>query len=333
MNARARCWAVALASALASWTPARTAAAESHRVAAVNPDAALANALEVALLPWDVAVVQVTVEGPGPTMPFAIDRARAIAREAGAEVVVWVSESDDQYALWIYDLASDHARARALADPPPFTPTAAASVALAIKVLLGGTAVAPPPEPATTATATTWAFGVEGGGEARFGARRVASPLEGRAALSASVWPAPLRSWGFALRVDGGSGLVPASSSLVTGGRASDTEVGLGVAARVRLFSDAVSLRPSLGAAIHFFTFAAVRTSDGRPVSKLRVEGAAEPGLALEAALLHGRLRLGLDFTGILLPFSPRFLSGSATVLDVGPAALEGTLQAAVAWP
>ena len=65
--ARATCCAVALAA------KAAPAAADSHRVAAVDPDAQLARALEVALSPWGASVLQVHIETPGATMPIAFE--------------------------------------------------------------------------------------------------------------------------------------------------------------------------------------------------------------------------------------------------------------------
>lgn len=78
-------------------------------------------------------------------MPIAVDRARDIARDERADVLVWVSASDAGHALWIYDVASDHASARELEISPPFEPATAAAVALAVKTLLRGTVIARPP--------------------------------------------------------------------------------------------------------------------------------------------------------------------------------------------
>ena len=124
----------------------RDAAAAAHRVAAVDPDPQVARALDVALSPWDVTLVEVHLESPGASMPIALDRARSIAQDSRADVVVWVSSTDDGFAVWIYDAASDHASARKIDQAPPFDGPTAAGVALSVKTLLRGTVVAPPPE-------------------------------------------------------------------------------------------------------------------------------------------------------------------------------------------
>ncbi|MGH7436064.1 MAG: hypothetical protein ACRENE_10360, partial [Polyangiaceae bacterium] len=140
-------------------------AAERHRIAAVDPDAELTHALDLALAPWGASVVELRLQAPGATMPFAVDRARAIAEEAHADVVVWVSGEEGAYALWIYDAASDHIGSRRLEARPPFDPATAAAVALAVKTLLRGTVVAPAGERfgAAPAREARWAVGVDVG--------------------------------------------------------------------------------------------------------------------------------------------------------------------------
>ena len=198
MSRRGRPWGRATLAVLACMAPCRSAVASGHRVAAVDPDPEVARALDVALSPWEVTLVDVHLDSPGATMPMAVDRARAIATDASAEVVVWVSSADDGFAVWIYDAASDHASARKLDRAPPFDGPTAAGVALSVKTLLRGTSVAPPPERFGVApTESPWRVGLAGGVAQRI---QASSPVEARLGVEASGW---LGRWGLMLDVEG----------------------------------------------------------------------------------------------------------------------------------
>ena len=66
-------WGTAALAAVACFGLGRAAAAAGHRVAAVDPDPQVARALDVALSPWDVTLVEVHLESPGATMPMALE--------------------------------------------------------------------------------------------------------------------------------------------------------------------------------------------------------------------------------------------------------------------
>src|SRR4029077_462084 len=113
-------------------------------------------------------------------------------------VLVWVSASDGGHALWIYDVASDHASARELEIPPPFEPAAAAAVALALKTRLRGTVIAPAAERfGAEVSEPSWLIGAEVGVSARAARQGL---VEARVGVHASAWPAALgHRWGFSV--------------------------------------------------------------------------------------------------------------------------------------
>ena len=315
--------------ALAVVAATRAAAADSHRVAAVDPDDQLAHALEIALSPWGATVVRVHIETPGATMPIALDRARDIARDERADVLVWVSASDAGHALWIYDAASDHASARELEIPPPFEPATAAAVALAVKTLLRGTVIAPATERfGAVVREPSWLIGTFVGL-----AERTARPglVDARVGLHASVWPALLgHRWGLLVEVEGGPGATSGSDSF--SGTLSDAVLRLGIGMRAPL-AEGVSLEPSLGGAAHLLTLDGVVRADASRVLIRRVDPAFEPRAAVSFALLGGRLLLAPWVGLTVLGRWQRFLVHGDPVIETRPVGLEGALRVALALP
>jgi hypothetical protein len=317
-------WRVAAFAAVACFGASRAAAAAAHRVAAVDPDPQVARALDVALSPWDVSLLEVHLDSPGATMPIALDRARSIAGDMRAEVVVWVSSADDGFAVWIYDAASDHASARKLERAPPFDGPTAAGVALSVKTLLRGTVVAPPPERFGASTdERPWRLGMSAGAAARIAA---GPPLEARVGVQASAWA---RSWGAVLDAETGPGAHPAGDALA--GTLTDTALRVALAGRWPL-SDVVALEPSLGGALHWERLDAV-VVDASPVSIDRLDFAVEPRLAVDVALAGGRFHLAPWVGASVLTRWQRFHLHDLTVLEAAPVTLQGALCAEVAFP
>ncbi len=318
-------WARATIAAIVCLAPAGAAAATSHRVAAVDPDPQVARALDVALSPWDVTLVEVQLESPGATMPIALERARAIARDASAEVVVWVSSADDGFAVWIYDAASDHASARKLDESPPFDGPTAAGVALSVKTLLRATAVAPPPERFGAPTAELpWRIGLSVGAARRIDA---SSPLEPRFGVQASGWSP---RWGALLDVESGPGWHPANAALT--GTVTDTSFRLAVGVHLPL-SGAIAIEPSVGAALHLVRLDAEVVPGASHVTVDRVDVAADPRVVLDLSLLGGRLHVA-PWAGVaVLSRWQRFEVHDVVVLELAPVLFEAGLGAAVALP
>jgi hypothetical protein len=325
MTSRGGEWRVAAVAALVLLGLGRAASAAGHRVAAVDPDPQVARALDVALSPWDVTLVEVHLESPGATMPIALDRARSIAHDSGAEVVVWVSSGADGFAVWIYDVASDHASAREIEQSPPFDGPTAAGVALSVKTLLRGTVVAPPPERFGALTGERpWRVGLSLGAAGRTNA---ASPIEPRFGVHASGWA---RSWGALLDLEAGPGSHPASAALA--GTLTDTAARVALAARWPL-SKAVALEPSLGGALHLARLDAVVVADATPVSVDRLDAAVEPRIAIDVALLGSRLHLAPWLGASVLTRWQRFEVHGVRVLELAPVTFEGALCAAIELP
>ena len=147
MAARAQL-GIRLSIALACWAGASPSYAQdgARRVVLVSPGAELEQAARAALEPWSVQLTVVAGPSPGATAPFANEAARAIAEANHAGAVVWVSQHDAGYALWVFDLASHRVTERALGTGPPFDEATAAAVALSVKTLLRHSAVAPEAE-------------------------------------------------------------------------------------------------------------------------------------------------------------------------------------------
>ena len=253
--------------------------------------------------------------------------ARSIAHDAHADVVVWVSSTDDGFAVWIYDAASDHASARKIDQAPPFDGPTAAGVALSSgKTLLRGTIVAPPPERfGASAPERPWRIGVSVGAASRTTAT---SPFEPRLGVEASGWA---HYWGALLDVEFGPGWHPENRALT--GTIADTAVRVALAGRLPL-STTLAVEPSPGqGALHWERLGAVVASDAPPVSVDRVNVAFEPRLAVDVALAGGWLHLGPWVGASILTRWQRFLVHDLLVLEVQPVTLEAALCAAVTLP
>ena len=139
---------LALPLLLALWASANLAGAQEvrPRVVAVSPDPAFGEALGGALAPWRVTLTLIDSEPPGATMPGSAERGRALAEAHEADGVVWLSESPEGWAVWVFDAASGRAMARPLAQPPPFDEPTAAALALTVMTMLRHGATAPPSE-------------------------------------------------------------------------------------------------------------------------------------------------------------------------------------------
>ncbi len=308
-------------------------AAETHRIAAVDPDAELTHALDLALAPWGASIIALRLQAPGGTMPFAFDRARAIAEDAHADVVVWVSGEQGEYALWIYDVASDHIGSRRLESHPPFDPATAAAVALAVKTLLRGTVVAPVAERfgAPPPREARWALGVDLAASGRFGTPTLA---EARLGLVATAWPASWgHRWGIEVSAETGAGAAVATDGFT--GSLRDQVARLAVVAHVPLLgaAGAAAFEASMGGGLHLVELDGVVRSDSSSTSSAHLDAALEPRLGLCFRALGGRLELS-PWVGVsLLTRWQRYLVEGARTLEVGPFVAQGALTVAVAIP
>jgi hypothetical protein len=323
-----------LAAALMALSVARSASAESHSVATVAPDPQLAHALDVALAPWGTNITQVHPVDAQEAMPLPVDRARAIALDTRADVVVWVSREDGHFAVWIYDVATDQASSRRVAGAPPFDPMTAAAVALSVKALLRSTVVAPTRERIPLAPEPVWQLGL-GASALEY----MPNQLAGRLGIHGSVWPAAFgHHWGLTCDVAAGMGTSvnnpgPTDVSFQAGFQ--EVAFGVGVANRVPLLRW-LAFEPSVSAVLQLLRMRGV-LSDGVPARTGTGAGAGvEPAVAGVATAFGGRLRFALWAGLALMPIG-------GVAYDVNHQQVpadrenvfipEGGLRTEVAWP
>jgi hypothetical protein len=329
-------FAPALATAMLSTSAASEGPNETRRVAAIDPDAELARALNIALSPWGTTVTKVQIDV---TAPIVDERARAIAQQTHADVVMWVSEHHGHYAVWIYDVASDHTSLRDLTTSPPFDATTAASVALSVKALLRLTVVAPPRErfgAAQPPPEPDWTFGLSTSLADHAGS---ASLLEPRGALYASYWPRIFGHYvGAEIGLSTGLG-VSVNQKTPTGtvfnGTLADFGGRAAIGARTPLASW-LGVELSLGATVHLVSLKADVTSGGvtrKYPAVTRVDGGFEPQVAFTVAILHDVLRVA-PWAGVtVLTVWQRFLVEKQVQLEVSPLTIEGGIRAEVMAP
>ncbi len=116
------------------------------RLVVIASDAAFGDALRGALAPWQISLFLVEGETPGATMPGSAARGQGLAHAHEADGVVWLSQSPEGWAVWVYDAESDRAMARPLPVGPPFDEPTAAALALTVMAMLRHGATAPPAE-------------------------------------------------------------------------------------------------------------------------------------------------------------------------------------------
>ncbi len=326
------------AALLAAWTlDSGSALAAPPHVAVVDGDAALVHALDVALAPWGVEVSEHAVVGPGATMPMAADRARMLAKDTHADVVVWLSSAGagetpepPAFALWVYDADSGHASTRRLPSGPPFDERTAAGIALSVKTILRTTTIAPPPERfgasrSTNASTTAWRFDLDVGGVARTGEPGV---LEPRAGLAASLWPGIVgRIVGVSLGLEGGTGIRVEDPRFT----ATVLDVSLRGAAAARWpVTPLFALEASLGIAAHALFIDGYVTTDRTAVSLRRIDPALEPRIGFDLSAFGGHLHAGPWIGLSYLTLSQSIAIRGEQVFDLAPLVAQAALRLSV---
>jgi hypothetical protein len=204
-----------------------SAHAREGRVAVIDVDPRVVDALVVALSPWSLTVVRTAGPTPDPDVESASARARAIASDQHAGAVVWIVPArpgDTQATLWVYDAETLQLAVRPLTLGEAFDDAGAAAVALSVKTVLRTSPLvaseplpeeAPAPRPqvlAPVAVATVppppprvWRLETTVGVRAPTGASAAVEP---RAALGASMWPAAFEGHaGVGLGIQAGPGV------------------------------------------------------------------------------------------------------------------------------
>jgi hypothetical protein len=304
-------------------TPADAHGAQ-HRVAVLDPDPALVHALEVALSPWDVEVIEHPIAGRAAAL--STSGAREIAAAARADVIVWLEGSGDGCDLWFYDAGSGGAVARALPACPPFRELEAAGIALSVKTALRSTVVAPAPEriaaivPAPERPALRL--------EAVAGARqRTGNPseIEPLAGVGVSVWPAAWHGrWGLAIALEGGTGMRVETDSF----NASVFDLSARIAAAWRLpLGGVVALEPSLGAGAHLLIVDGQVTSTQGRGTLQRMDPAVEPRLAIDIEAPGGRFSASPWIGVAYLTRTQEIVVQGASVFDLAALVVQAGLR------
>lgn len=301
----------------------------------VAPSENLLHAVTRTLAAWNVEVAAVPDDNPGPTMPASSSEGRRIAEQYDALAVVWVSESNDGFALWVFDRRTDQVAARPLPSGPPFDEPLAAQVALTVKTLLRtipqfrsdnrqepttDEAIVTRPSPESMQEAEEL-LGVDI--LAAAGVRGLAltpGVPDARVALGVTLRPRGFRrALGLSLLLESGPGVQSPHSDLDA--RWTDSSLTLGVGGRLHL-----GARFDVGASIGFgarFTTLDGETRVGSPVARRRVTLVSRAEVELGVMLVPWiRLMLrGGTHVGWTVQ---RYFAGDELALDVRRASLQG---------
>ena len=337
MSQRSRRRVLFLAAALL--VPARAAA--EPRLVAIDTDADLSHAIEVAVASWQVRVV--SVRGPAPPeedMTGAIRAAHRIARESNAQAVLWLTHGADAHSasLWMYDVRTHQITVRPLDSSPPYDDATAASVGLTVRTLMqsvleghGAASAGEPDETAPSAPATASVHTVR---VASFAALRFPTHADdlvaARVGLELSWFPSWFRGRaGIALALDGGpSVLIERTPQYL--GTFSDTTASLTLHGRLPLRSW-LSVEAGCGLGLHFTSLEGTSPSAALSGRVVRTDAALESVLALEGA--WRALRVGPFLGAAFLMHYQRYHVGVAPVFDVPPVQLQVGLRIGVELP
>lgn len=315
----------------------------------VAPSENLLHAVTRSLAAWNVVVEAVPDDNPGPTMPASSSEGRRIAARYDALAVVWVSESNDGFALWVFDSRTDQVLARPLPSGPPFDEPMAAQVALTVKTLLRTIPELIPdelsPEHApvdrtvdrtvdeTTVTPRTMSESTPEPMQEQVGVDvLMAAGLRGlaltpgvpdaRMLLGVTLWPRGLgRALGLSLLIESGPGVQSPHSELDA--RWTDSSLIVGVRGRLHLGAR-LDIGGNLGLGARLTTLHG-ETRAGSPVAERRVTLVSRAEIELGVRLAPW-LRLELR-VGTLLGWSvQRYFAGNELALDVNRASVQGLL-------
>ncbi|MFT5354745.1 MAG: hypothetical protein ACI9KE_001953 [Polyangiales bacterium] len=313
------------------------------RVVVVAPSDVLTHALSQSLSAWNIQIEGVPDDNPGPTMPSSSAEGRRIAEHYDALAVVWVSESDDGFALWVFDGRTNRVVARPLPSGPPFDEPMAAQVALIVKTLLRSipelapdapnhrhnadrqeppTVVAPAHEESLVESSPVevntphdtvllgWDVLVAGG--VRGYATSPNSP-DARFLLGVTLWPGgQQRALGLSILVESGPGIRSAHTALDA--RWTDSSLMFGVRGRLHLGAH-FDLGATLGLGVRFTTLRG-ETSARSQVAQLHINPTSRVDLELGMMLIPW-LRIELR-AGTTIGWSvQRYFTGDDLALEV----------------
>jgi hypothetical protein len=267
----------------------------AERVVLLSAPPGLEEAVEMALAGWPIEVAS-TGGDPGPTMPAAAEKARAIGQAEAAGAVVWTANDGTGQAIWVLDVDSGRVAARRLPQPPPWDEPTAAAVALTIKTLLRHSRVAPVLErygaaearavlragrpasrPADPEPTTSIRIATLGGARIR---PTEGSDVELRLGFAVELAPTWLGGRAAAVaRIRAGTGVELDRPDFI--GRYDDLEASLGAAGRILAWRR-LALVPAAGASLHFTSIDGTIRSQGAPGSASRVNPSLDGAIAIE---------------------------------------------------
>jgi hypothetical protein len=303
--------------------------ATAPRVVLIGIDPRFACALQTALDPWGLRLIDSDAPSPGSSMPSTSLSARAIALEHGARAVIWLGQDPAGFALWVYDTYNDRSVSRPVPDPP-FRSSVSASLALSVKTTLMMVGLArEPPAPAEQPPAaldtpaplpaepehelprppSRWQLGVHGGVQL--------GPLGGakqdvRYGLALRWSPAPfgLRPW---VELELAAGVPLAVRAPEIEGRIWDAASALAIGVTEPL-TPVWALSVSGAAALHVTSLSGTAPMDGVHVDDLRGNPTLRLGAGLSADL--GPLVLALEPSFEVWLRAQRYEVDSVRVLD-----------------
>ena len=327
-------------------TAAPRADASERRIALVHLDAALVDAIRVALEPWDLRVLPLAMTPPTDDVSTATTRAGGIATEAMADAVLWVVlVPGGSASLWLYDAETRQVVIRPLGMSPPFDDASAAAVALSVKTLLRSTRIAPPaervaeppprpltapatpPSPSTAAKAPDHVLWVhaDAGGRVLTGA---GAAIEPRFGLGASVWPRGLgQHIGFGLDGRFGTGIPIDAASFQ--GRFSDTALSASAQLRAPLAS-LIAMELGVASTFHITSIDGVLVAEHRLTGATRVNPSLD-GLLMVDYALGGRVGAGLFANMSFLLRTQTYSVVTDSVLRLPPVGLDVGARLSVA--
>ncbi len=240
--------------------------------------------MELALYPWDIAVVELDDAPPDATAPTAVPTARLLAKRHRADAVVWIERAPDTATLWFFDASDDSLHSHPLPaasgahGESPEDPAELAAVALTLKTLLRGTPwESRIPTVVREPTGAAWEPRLEL--DILFRSPISGTSGEPRLGVWVSEWYGTSR-WkvGAALGASGGLGMTfdtPASH-----GSLQDIDFRAALRARLRL-APRVLVEPKLGLSAHLERAEVTTASPADTESYTRVDPSIDFGLAL----------------------------------------------------
>lgn len=318
----------------------KSADARQRDVVLVGADAALHRAVENALVSWDLHVARVDDVPPSAAMPLAGREARLLARRYEATGVVWLVDSGEGHALFVYDAESDQVVTRALVRGPPFDPPSAAAAALSVKTLLRSSMVAPPSErlgaeartPPEVEARTSERTDADLGARERpasparinvelsGAARLIANTTDSRIGAGVSVFFGPRSRWGVGLAARGGLG-VDVSAPRFQG---TFRETSLSPSLRLQApLSALVRVEPRMGMTLHGTSIEGVVADPPRVARESRIDGSVDVGGVIDFELARG-VRVGLELEASYLLRYQRYLVQSDAAFEL--LAIQGSL-------